>query len=110
MGLERPGRVVQDDARGTEVGQLPRVLHELVRLARLARTVDEPGVELAARGLDRLGPLAEVLDVVQRVVQPDDVDPVLGRGSHEAADGPAADPAGALAAAPPERPSDAGDP
>ena len=35
--LERSGRVVEEDARGTEVGQLLRLLDELLRLAAAAR-------------------------------------------------------------------------
>ena len=47
--------------------------------------VEQPGVELAARGEDRLGRLAQVLDVVQRIVQAEDVDAALGRRGDEAA-------------------------
>src|SRR4029077_12488637 len=37
------------------------------------------------RGHDRLARLAEVLDVVQRIFEPEDIDPTLGRASYEAA-------------------------
>ena len=66
--------------------QLPRLLDERVHRARVARAVDEPGVELLAGVDDRLAGLAQVRDVVERVVQAEDVDPVLGRGGDEAAD------------------------
>ena len=93
---ERAGRVVDDDARSAELGQLARLLDERVDLARDARAVDEPRLELALRLGDRLGGLAQVRDVVERVVQPEDVDPVLRRRGDEpprelAADRPRAD-------------------
>ena len=50
-----------------------------------ARAVDEPRVELLAGADDRLARLAQVRDVVQRVVEPEDVDAVLGRRGDEAA-------------------------
>ena len=40
-------------------------------------------MELLARGDDRLAGLAQVRDVVERVVEPEDVDPVLGRRRDE---------------------------
>ena len=87
---------MDDDPRGAELRELARLLDERVHLARDAGAVDEPGLELALGRRDRLGRLAEVRDVVQRVVQPEDVDPVLGRGRDEppgelAVDGPGAD-------------------
>ena len=93
---ERPCGVVDDDPRGAELGELARLLDERVHLARDARAVDEPRLELALGRGDRLGRLAEVRDVVQRVVQPEDVDAVLGRRRDEpagelAVDGPRAD-------------------
>ena len=84
-GCSDAGRVVDEDARGAELRQLARLLDERLGLARVARAVDEPGVELAAGGGDRLGRLAQVRDVVQRVVQAEDVDAVLGRRGDEAA-------------------------
>ena len=48
-------------------------------------------MERAARTRDRRARLAEVGDVVQRVVQAEDLDPVLGRARDEAADDVAAD-------------------
>ncbi len=50
-----------------------------------AGAVDEPGLEVALRGDDRLGGLAQVGDVVERVVEPEDVDPVVGGRGDEAA-------------------------
>src|SRR5581483_5961070 len=49
------------------------------------RAVDEPGLEVAVRRDDRLGGLAKVRDVVERVVEPEDVDTVLGCGRDEPA-------------------------
>src|SRR4051794_28328856 len=61
-----------------------------------AAAIQQPGLELGTRGDDRLGGLPEVVDVVQRIVQPEDVDPAL-RGARDeaareiAADGPRPD-------------------
>jgi hypothetical protein len=75
MGLQRSGRVVQENARRAEVRQLARLLHQRIRLAvrpgcRRAR------LELAAGRRDRVGRLAQVRDVVERIVQAEDVDAV----------------------------------
>ncbi len=93
---ERTGGVVDDDPRRAELGELARLLDERVHLACDAGAVDEPGLELTLGRGDRLGRLAEVRDVVQRVVQAEDVDPVLGRRRDEppgelAVDRPGAD-------------------
>ncbi len=47
--------------------------------------VDEARVELAVGRGDRLGRLPQVLDVVQRVVEAEDVDAALGRARNEPA-------------------------
>src|SRR6478609_9673717 len=47
-------------------------------MAGPAGAVDEPGLEVPLGGDDRLRCLAEVRHVVQRVVEPEDVDAVLG--------------------------------
>ena len=47
--------------------------------------VDEARVELAVGRGDRLARLAQVLDVVQRVVEAEDVDPALRRARDEPA-------------------------
>ena len=83
---ERAGRVVQEDARGAELAEALRLLDERVGLAGTARAVDEPDMELATGAHDRLPRLAEVGDVVERVVQAEDVDAVLGRARDEAPD------------------------
>ena len=92
-GLQEPGRIVEQHARSADLRQALRGVDE--RIAPLA-AVQEAGVELAAGGEDRLGGLAQVLDVVQRVVQAEDVDPALRGRRHEpprdvAAHGPSAD-------------------
>ena len=61
------------------------------RSRRCSRSRRRAGVELLARVGDRLAGLAQVLDVVQRVVQAEDLDPALGGGSDEAPDEVAAD-------------------
>ena len=73
-------------ARRVQLRQLARLLDERVRGPLATRAVDETGMELLARGDDRLAGLAQVGDVVERVVEPEDVDPVLGRGGDETAD------------------------
>ena len=96
MRLEPAARVVHERARRLDLGQLARLLDELVHRALVAGAVDEAGMELLARGDDRLARLAEVRDVVERIVEAEDVDAVLGGGGDEAAhevgaDGPRAD-------------------
>ncbi len=93
--LQRSGRVVQQHARRAHLGQGARLRDQDIGLARVARAVDEPGVELLPCPGDRLRRLAQVGDVVQRVVQAEDLDAVLGRGGDEAADEVRADGAGA---------------
>ena len=94
--LERSGRIVEEHARGSEVGQPLRLLDERLRLAALARAVDQARVELALRRDDRLARLTQVRDVVERILEPEDVDAALGRARDEsprevAADGARAD-------------------
>src|SRR5207253_4326939 len=60
------------------------------RLAAPA-AVEQPGLELAPGGENRLRGVAQVVDVVQRVVDAEDVDAALGRARHEAAREVAAD-------------------
>ncbi len=90
---ERSRRIVHEDPRRAELGELPRLLDERVglRLARATRAVDEARVERAAGARDRSSCLAQVRDVVQRIVETEDVDPVLGRARDEAADDVAGD-------------------
>src|SRR5436190_10560538 len=84
--MERAGRIVQEHARRAEVGKLARLLDERLGLALVAGAVDETGVELLAGGGDRLARLAQVLDVVERVVEAEDLDPALGGRRYEAPD------------------------
>ncbi len=81
--LERSGRIVEEHARGSEVGQPLRLLDERLRLASLARAVDQARVELALRRHDRLARLTQVRDVVERILEPEDVDAALGRARDE---------------------------
>ncbi len=103
MRDERTGRVVQEDARGPELGQLLRRRHERVRLVGAAGAVHEARVERSAGVRDRRSCLAQVGDVVQRVVEPEDLDPVLGRAGDEPAHDVAAHGARANEEAPPQR-------
>ena len=68
MRLEAAARVVYERPRRLDLGQLLRLLDELVHRTRVAGAVDEPGVELLARVDDRLSGFAQVGDVVERVV------------------------------------------
>ena len=95
MRLEPATRVVHERPGRTDVRQLLRLLDELVHRGRVAGAVDEAGVELLARIDDRLAGLPQVRDVVERVVEPEDVDPVLGRRGDEPAHEVGADRAGA---------------
>ena len=83
MRLERAGGVVEKDAHRAELGEHSRPLDQRVDGAPGA--VDEPRLEVALGGDDRLRGLAQVRDVVERVVEPEDVDAVLGGGRDEAA-------------------------
>ena len=84
-GSRRPGRVVDERTRRLSSGS-SFACSTSVSIAPVAtRAVDEPGVELLAGADDRLARLAQVGDVVQRVVQAEDVDAVLGRAGDEAA-------------------------
>src|SRR5438874_799069 len=49
MRLQRSGRVVEENASDTELGELRRLLDERLRLARRTGAVDEAGRELGAR-------------------------------------------------------------
>src|SRR5207237_10633063 len=58
LRLERARGVVDEDARGAQVWELPRLLDERLGLAGVARAVDEPSVELLPGRRDRLARLA----------------------------------------------------
>ena len=81
---QRARRVVDDDPRRAELGQVARLLDERLDAAVAPRAVDEARVERATGSDDRLTGLAQVRDVVQRVVQAEDVDAVRGRRRDEA--------------------------
>ena len=85
MRKQRAGRVVQEHACSAELAEALRLVDERVGLTSTPGAVDEPDVELAARAHDRLPCLAEVGDVVERVVEAEHVDPVLGSARDEAA-------------------------
>jgi hypothetical protein len=76
---------MEEDAHRAELGQHPRALDQRLDLAGAPGAVDEPGLEVAVGGDDRLRGLAQVGDVVERVVEAEDVDPVLRRRCDEAA-------------------------
>ncbi len=78
--LEEPGGVVEQHPCRADLGQALRGVDE--RVAAVA-AVQEPSVELAPGGQDRLGRVAQVLDVVQRVVHAEDVDPTFRRRRDE---------------------------
>ena len=81
MRFERAGGVVDENAGSAELGQPPGLRDERVGLAGGPRAVDEARLELALRSGDRITRLAQVGDVVERVVEPEDVDAaVSGRG------------------------------
>ena len=61
------------------------MLDQGVDLTRAPGAVDEADMELLSRRDDRLTRLAEIRDVVERVVQPEDVDPVVGGAGDETA-------------------------
>src|SRR5262249_36590826 len=69
-----------------ELGKLLRALDERVDRSLATRAEDEARMELLPRGYDRLARLAEVGDVVERVVEPEHIDPVLGGAGDETPD------------------------
>ena len=82
--VERAGRVVQQHVVGAQLGQPARLVDHPRQVRHVARE-GQAGVQAAARlahGRRRRG---EVLDVVQRVVQPEDLDAALGGAEDEAA-------------------------
>ena len=83
-GRQSTRRIVEKHARGPEIRQLLRLFDELLGASRDTGAVDEAGIELPTGGRDRLAGLAQVRDVVQRVVQTEDLDAVLGGAGHEA--------------------------
>ena len=89
--LESATRIVDERARRFDLRQLARLLDELVDRALVSGAVDEAGVELLAGRHDRFARLVQVGDVVERVVQAEDVDPVLGGRGDETADEVGAD-------------------
>ena len=86
MRLQRSRWVVQQYTRCPEVRQLARLLHQRIRLAGAPRAIDEARLELAACRRDCVRGLTEVRYVVERIVQPEDVDAVRRGGCNEAAD------------------------
>jgi hypothetical protein len=82
--IERACRIVQQHAIHAELGQPPRALHEPAA-ARGVR-VHEARVHAGAGLAHRRDRTQQVLDVVQRVVQPKDVDAGLRGAEDEAAD------------------------
>ena len=86
--LQEPGRVVEHDPGGADLGKLLRRLGEGVVAGR---AVQQAGVELAAGVDHRLGGNAEVFGVVERIVEAERVDSALGGAGHEPADEVVAD-------------------
>ena len=76
---------MEEHAHRAELGQHPRPLDQRLDLACAAGAVDEAGLEVPLGRHDRLGRLAQVRNVVERVMEPEDVDAVLGRRRDEAA-------------------------
>src|SRR5436189_4856907 len=91
MRDERAARVAHDHPRRAELRELARLLEERLGSPAPARVVDDSRVEGAARARDRRPGLAQVRDVVQRIVQTEDLDPVLRGALDETADDVAAD-------------------
>ena len=81
MRLQQRRGIVQENPGGAELRQALRRRDECFVPAA---SVQQSRVELAPRVDDRLGGLAEVVDVVQRIVEPEDVDAALGRTGDEA--------------------------
>ena len=94
--VQRAGRVVDEDARRLQLAERCGALEQDVGRVGRARAVDEADRELLAARVDGVRRLAEVPEVVQRIVQAEDVDAVVGRALDEPPDevarhGPGAD-------------------
>src|SRR6188508_2441632 len=76
--IERPRWIVDEDARGPELAEAVGALEENVRLTAQARAVHQAHRELLAGRANRLRGLLQVGQVVQRVVDPEDVDAACG--------------------------------
>jgi hypothetical protein len=74
---------MQEDPGCSEVGQLLRLFDERLRLSASTGAVDEARVELAVGRDDRFAGLAQVRDVVEGILEPEDVDSALGCARHE---------------------------
>ena len=109
LGLVREQRtrgIVDDDTSRAELRELPRLVDERVGLVGATRAVDEARMERASGGGDRRARLAQVGDVVQRVVEPEHLDAVLRGAGDEAADDVPADRARSDQEAPAQRDSE----
>ncbi len=84
--VQRARRVVDDDARRSQLRDALRGLDELVTCPRRSGVVHEPDRCFLAGRVHRLDGTHEVGDVVERIVDPEDVDPALGRARDEASD------------------------
>ena len=80
----------QDSGRA-ELAEVVRPLQEHLRLTRRARAVHEPDGQLLPRAPDGVRSLAKIAQIVQRVVEPEDIDAASGRAGHEPADDVARD-------------------
>ena len=81
-GVERAGGIVQQHVVSAHLGEAPRLVEHAVEIRHLPRE-REPGIQPSARLADGGGRGLQVLHVVERIVQPEDVDTALGRTQDE---------------------------
>ena len=80
MRLQHRRRVVQEQARSSQLGEALRRFDERLMAAA---AVEEPRLELGAGRDNRLSGLLQILDVIERVVQAKDVDAALSCARNE---------------------------
>ena len=82
--IEGAGRVVHQCPRSAELVQVMSALEEDVAFVPRAGAVHEPDCKLFPGAANGLGSVHEVFEVVQRVVDPENVDAALGSAVDEA--------------------------
>ena len=84
--IERARGIMEKDARGAQLLETLRPLEQHLGFAGETRAVHEPYGKLFFRRSNRLGSLPKVRKVVQRIVEPEDVDAAGGRAPDETTD------------------------
>jgi hypothetical protein len=84
--IERARGIVEKDARGAQLLETLRALEQHLGFAGETRAVHEPHGKLFLRCPNRLSGLPKVRKIVQRIVEPEDVDATGGGAPHKTTD------------------------